>query len=324
MGTLNLADLQQKADRVIHNADEAVRKWVDLALAPAKDVPIEYYDPNGNLVQKAVPNRAKLFQDLIVNANSVMNRTYYVDQINGNDGNDGSQTAPFQSLQRAINSVPAGGVGNIYIIGTHRLTQPTIIDSNKLIYFHLYTHTHNAKLVFELVDGDTGKIVPYLHISHASLVFKIYENNIAYILSVDPGTAQQPWNTWAGRRSLFLITHGELRFSIEPGTISQIGDIVFADISLDPNILLAYIARSKMYIQVNWAGSDGNLYYGAVKLATDPQILVYFDSFAQFWTNIAISFNNRITHTANYSSYVGGIVRDSSRSVKNVLTTLIL
>ena len=118
------------------NYDEAVRKWVDLALAPAKDVPIKYYDQNGNLVQTAIPNRAKLFQNLLVNVNSAMNRTYYVDAVNGSDNNDGSSTAPFKTIKKAVDSVPVGGWGEIRLTAgqIHRI-DADIYTANKTILF---------------------------------------------------------------------------------------------------------------------------------------------------------------------------------------------
>ncbi len=110
------------------NYDEAVRKWVELALAPAKDVPIEYYDPNGNLVQTTVPNRAKLFNELLVNINSAMKRTYYVDAVNGSDNNDGSSTAPFKTIKKAVDSVPVGGNVRIVLLNDYVLNTTEVIE----------------------------------------------------------------------------------------------------------------------------------------------------------------------------------------------------
>ncbi|MGE0081997.1 MAG: hypothetical protein AB7U81_11930, partial [Thiohalomonadaceae bacterium] len=42
-------------------------------------------------------------------------RNYWVDPINGNDSNDGSQAAPFMTIKRACDGVPVGGVGEIIL-----------------------------------------------------------------------------------------------------------------------------------------------------------------------------------------------------------------
>ena len=49
----------------------------------------------------------------------LMSRTFYVDQVNGDDGNDGSESAPFKTIQKAIDSVPANGKGFIHILGDY-------------------------------------------------------------------------------------------------------------------------------------------------------------------------------------------------------------
>ncbi len=66
--------------------------------------------PNSDLVSaiNAVPN--------------MMNRTFYVDAINGDDGNDGSVNAPFASIKKAVYSAPPGAVVNIHLKNDH--TEP--------------------------------------------------------------------------------------------------------------------------------------------------------------------------------------------------------
>ena len=133
---MNLAELQQKVDRVIHNADEFVRKWMEFISAPAGTVTLEYYDKNGNLKTAKFSNRNKLVQDFIANANRVMSKTVYVDQVNGDDGNDGSANAPFKTIKKAVDSVPAGGYGLIYLKpGQTYSIDPTTYLYNKYIHF---------------------------------------------------------------------------------------------------------------------------------------------------------------------------------------------
>lgn len=44
-----------------------------------------------------------------------MSRTFYVDAVDGDDSNDGSESAPFKTIKRAVNSIPVGGVGTIVL-----------------------------------------------------------------------------------------------------------------------------------------------------------------------------------------------------------------
>ena len=50
-----------------------------------------------------------------VNGQDLMSRTFYVDQVNGDDGNDGSESAPFRTIKKAVGSVPFGGMGTIIL-----------------------------------------------------------------------------------------------------------------------------------------------------------------------------------------------------------------
>ncbi|AOE85833.1 hypothetical protein [Pseudomonas sp. TCU-HL1] len=46
-----------------------------------------------------------------------LNRSYFVDAVAGNDKGPGSNTEPFQTLKRAIDAIPYGGGGYIYLQG---------------------------------------------------------------------------------------------------------------------------------------------------------------------------------------------------------------
>ncbi len=69
--------------------------------------------------------------DLVSAINAVpriMSKIFYVDAVNGNDDNDGSQSFPFQTIPKAISSIPSGATADIYI----KEGQSHVIDS--LIY----------------------------------------------------------------------------------------------------------------------------------------------------------------------------------------------
>jgi len=133
--SFNFAELQQKANRVIHNSDEFVRKWVEFISAPAGNINLEYYDQNGNLRTVSFPNRNKLVQDFIANTSRVMFKTVtvYVDQANGDDRNDGSKSAPFKTLKKAVDSVPSGGRVIINVLGNYTIREHIHVENKKVI-----------------------------------------------------------------------------------------------------------------------------------------------------------------------------------------------
>ena len=111
--------------QLLWNAAEFIEKWQQFIAAPAGTVTLEYYDRNGVLKIARFDNRAKLVQDFIQNVSSAMSKTFYVDQENGNDGNDGSINAPFKSLLKAFKSIPTGGYGKIFLKGSYTVSKDT-------------------------------------------------------------------------------------------------------------------------------------------------------------------------------------------------------
>lgn len=77
---------------------------------------------------------------ILINGQDLMNRTFYVDAVNGNDNNDGSQNAPFKTLQKAFDSIPFGGRGVIVLLSDIVLNEDAITGENKFIVLNLNNH----------------------------------------------------------------------------------------------------------------------------------------------------------------------------------------
>ncbi len=63
-------------------------------------------------------------QNVSITSSLVMSKSYYVDAVNGSDNNDGSSSAPFQTIKKAVDSLPIGAWGNVYVKvnQTHQIT----------------------------------------------------------------------------------------------------------------------------------------------------------------------------------------------------------
>ena len=123
----NFSDLQQQIQQSINNQWQIISKMKEWWLDPAKDVQYQIYDPNGNLQTITVPNRAKIVNDVPTILQSQMSKTVYVDQVNGDDNNDGSQARPFKTLQKAVTSVPTGGSCEIVLLSDYTLNFDEIV-----------------------------------------------------------------------------------------------------------------------------------------------------------------------------------------------------
>jgi hypothetical protein len=77
---------------------------------------------------------------ILINGQDLMNRTFYVDAVNGNDNNDGSQNAPFKTLQKAFDSIPFGGRGVIVLLSDIVLNGNVRTGEDKFIVLDLNDH----------------------------------------------------------------------------------------------------------------------------------------------------------------------------------------
>lgn len=120
--SFNFSQLQQSVDRLLINSSEAISKLVDLSIAPAGDVTVQYYDKNGDLVTQTTPNMMKVLNTVQTNINSYMQKTVYVDP-NGDDNNDGTSQRPVKTIRKAVEDlIPSGGYGYVVLRqGTHTL-----------------------------------------------------------------------------------------------------------------------------------------------------------------------------------------------------------
>ena len=172
--SFNFSQLQQSVDRLLINSSEAINKLVDLTIAPARDVTVQYYDRNGNLVTQTTPNLMKVLNTVQANINSYMEKTVYVDQVNGNDDNDGTQARPFKTLQKAFNSVPVGGVVNVHLLSDYVLTS---IET-------LYHRTCNLNLNGKTLTTEINPTSPFSS-SHAGFRgFIRLHNSVLQIIAI--------------------------------------------------------------------------------------------------------------------------------------------
>jgi hypothetical protein len=72
-----------------------------------------------------------------VNGQPYTDRTFYVDQAKGNDDNPGTSSSPFKTIAKAIQSVPSGGTGRIYVVGNYDFNEGRVPIENKRIHLHL-------------------------------------------------------------------------------------------------------------------------------------------------------------------------------------------
>ena len=127
---------------------------------------------------------------IYVNGQDLMNRTFYVDAVNGDDNNPGTEEAPFKTIEKAIVSVPVGGHGAIFLMSDVYLnTNMEAIWKNITIRLNGYSFNltvdsrsllrkFSAVGLFALEFRGSGKIVLPVRADDPT-----YINNHPYLLS---------------------------------------------------------------------------------------------------------------------------------------------
>ena len=139
---INLAEIQQKVDRLLYNMAEQNRRAYSLFFDPnPQEVELPQLDENGNLITVKIPNRAlikKQLWDDIGGAIGQWRKTLYVDPEAGDDNNLGTENAPFKTIGKANSSIPLGGVADIYLSNSAIHEVSGIGVDNKIILFRCW------------------------------------------------------------------------------------------------------------------------------------------------------------------------------------------
>ncbi len=122
---------------------------------------------------------------ILINGQDLMNRTFYVDAVNGDDANDGSEQHPFRTIKQAVLSTPVGASAKICL----KYDQTYNIDGdvsvyNKYLYFlPTGTGTNNPKFIFKS-SLSRGYYINY--------GFSCYGSCNVYFYRVDVEVEQRP------------------------------------------------------------------------------------------------------------------------------------
>jgi len=117
----------------------------DIFDSTSKDVSIQQKDNDGNISTKTVANRGKFKQQIwddVGGALGQFDRSFYVDDVDGDDDNDGSSSNSFKTIKKACDSIPVGGRGIIYIKGSDDEDNPVVYTDIDILctskYIQLY------------------------------------------------------------------------------------------------------------------------------------------------------------------------------------------
>jgi len=251
------------------------------------------------------------FSQYIDNINNAvfnqMNRTFYVDAVNGDDNNDGSESSPFRTIQKAVDSIPVGGFVSI------------ILKSD-------YTGVFNArlkKIYIKISSGKTWTIPEGSCCDIGSCSIEI-RNSGKLIISRSDGSNINPDN-YAG----FWVNDHESDKYLEVTTNLYLLNVNTTDpvkIDSDRCLFGSRVWGVNQNIQMNLA--IFNLYCNG-NFMIDGCLLRLQGGCGSFqWNSYANDSSFKVVdsngNSVDVKSKINGIIRDSNGIPRNILSNIIL
>ena len=253
-------------------------------------------DANGNLFTKTVQNRG-MFQQYVWNdALNGMYKVFYVDEVDGDDNNDGSYDNPFKTIRNAITNLPQGGFGVIYLKSSVTIgnEDTSILITNKYISITAHRNFENSTLTINPTNsGGAGLVVAgggFLKLSLDVIAENNYDSNVRNILSAVEGRC------WITQNSAKTINAGS--------TVNSAIDIK------DNTILI---------------GAEGNIKCDYLDYTTgNSSYIVRINHYANLALNIATcNLNGNAITNDDYVNLTLGVIADSNGVPRNVTSNII-
>ena len=256
-----------------------------------------------------------------VNGQDLMSRTFYVDQVNGDDSNDGSESAPFRTLQKAVDSIPVGGMGVIKLMSDYEVTDHTETVWIYSKHIHISLEGHRLRTT---VDSSSGfnklRLVFY---NFASLLAFYLGGTSQIILDDDGYDPSEDW--YAGRRKLISCSAEDLDLGFlgrsQVSIIARYMQEGVPFLVIKKGALVGYKGGVGEYtvdgFDVGVVALDGES-----KVVIDG-VLMFVDAPVNFhWYVETVEDSNG--NSVDIKDKILGIVRDANGVPRNVISNLVL
>jgi len=277
----------------------------DLFDSTPKDVQIDLKDTNGNVTTKTIANRGKFKQQLwddVGGALGQFNKTFYVDATNGNDTNDGSSANPFKTIEKACDSVPIGGYGNILLAQN----QTYFIDSDIFLYNKYIIIDATNSIIENTAYVDNQRTGAFGFVPIMSLI-SFYKGTIRTAnLLTDANGSILPPSIWQG----IIKREDNIRAFVKTYlTNIELGDTSFIRRSMGSHAV------------------DLSMYAGSVDRvgANQDGYLIYNEAGDFRFSPVAVSLATERDGTTNltWNSIISGIVKDANGVPRNVISNIV-
>jgi len=313
------------------NGHELLKKIRDIYYGAPQDVTLQWEDPDtGNIENLSIPSYSKLRDRFMSGVNSAMYKIIYVNQQDGSDSHgDGTQNAPFKTLQKAIDSIPSGGYAIIYFTGNYTMVEDHVTINNKYIWFNFTGGKLYLKPIIRNCCGRKYKGVTRFLINrgHISFSFKSGANGGIEISEDYP----DGWNNAESH------DNGVAVFGLYYGSI----DIDLYNSKPDNNIVIKipqdfYLFSANGPSDWGYTSHTGVLSFGlSIDNASGQKFILdgklgILNTANGTVANLSLFFDQNVqivdsqNNTVDIKSKIVGIIRDSNGVPRNVVSSIVL
>lgn len=255
--------------------------------------------------------------------NSMMSRTFYVDQQTGDDNNSGtSASSAFASISKAISSTPTHGSVHIVLADVYVSTYSLSI-TNKKVSIHI---SDNSSI--EHTQSSDGSVAMFKLYKEASLDITFNQSSASSVPKVRVVQNANLPSLSSTKEGFVLVDDGVQGHGVK--------NISFIGAGLDvPNVVLADLGVGKLIGTVNWSRSGassinitlGNRYgtgAGSAKFIkrTNVDFIDFNASCGSFRSSTSLEDGSGAV--LDVASQVGGLVKNASGVCLNVNSNIAL
>jgi len=279
----------------------------------ANTIPV--LNPNGQLALPFVQT------PVLVGGQDMMSRTFYVDAVNGDDNNDGSELAPFKTLQKAIDSVPVGGYEKIIVMGNYEL-EPNILIGGKKICLEPHGTLNFPWWVYD----DTYVALSGMTLRYGSQLIILLDSNYIGKLSVNINTMGITDVVPFFKAAIRIDSQGDKNSANFIHFLLRVREDNYNPIVVNEGTLIAIREWSSdrpsfVGVSISGTGSGTNR---SIKINTGAYLVDFQNSPGSLYYSYDGGLTDLNGTSTNIGNVIAGIVRDANDVPRNVISNKIL
>jgi len=231
--------------------------------------------------------------------NPPMSRTYYVDAVNGSDTNDGSNSYPFKTIKKAVDSTPTGGYVYIVLKSDYVFESSAEAIVKRNIYIWIVGN-NTYSLIFKVRQNGSYNTLSYFRpLGFFGLV--LYDVDITIDISTE-----DPNLNYDTRNQVIAKTYSSSGFV----------QILHSNINLPDSSNVSLLCQGHGH---TLEFLPLKLYNVDINGTANSKLILSYSGTILLFTN-----DTRLNTNGTWSDLLAGVIRDADGKPRNVLSNIVL